>query len=361
MQALSRSMGGVLLTACWAAGIAVGQGAGTVPDRGSPVRTAELQPLAALEGCWQGAGEFREPGQTTRWQGSGSYQWCLGGHWLQADFVLRFDGMEVPLYQRQYFGYDPLRGGLVAISIDSGGQLLLDDLRLQPDGSLLQLGLRRQGTMDYAERIVRRVEPAALQLAVDLMLPSGTSSTIVDGRFAKVAELPPPELPLASFAGAPVAPSLRALHACRGRYAVEGMVLLDAADNAASEPKAVQGTSTWRELFGGVVLHERRDASVEGDEPPWATETWVGLDPRAGGLVAIELDNRGGLRQQQWRSTADGRVLIAMAAGVGASEARLERTVYQLDSNGRWRQRTSTVLRDAGPPVVVWHGAYARK
>lgn len=332
-----------------------------MPEPANPVRTAALQPLAALVGCWQGSGEFREPGQTTRWQGSGSCQWALGGHWLQADFVLRFDGMEVPLYQRQYFGHDPVRGGLVAISIDSGGQLLLDDLRLQPDGSLLQMGLRRQGTMDYAERIVRRAEPEALQLAVDLLLPSGASFVIVDGRFAKVAELPPLELPVASFAGAAVAPALRALHACRGRYAFEGTMLAGAAEANAGEPKAVQGTSTWRELFGGVVLHERRDAVLDGDGLPWAAETYVGHDPRSGSLMAIELDNRGGLRQQHWRSTADGRAVIAVASGVGASESRLERTVYQLDSNGRLRQRTSTMLRDDGPAVVVWHGAYARK
>jgi hypothetical protein len=359
MQAMLRSCAAVLLVGCWAAGRGVGQ---TPPLPQDPTRpAAALQPLASLVGCWQGAGEFREPGQTTRWQGDGRCQWELGGHWLQAEFVLRFDGMEVPLYQRLYFGHDPVRGGLVVVSLDSGGQLLLDDLRVQPDGALLQLGLRRQGTMDYAERIVRRLDATAMQLQVELLLPTGASMTVVAGRFAKVAALPAPELPLASFAGTAVPPSVRALHTCLGRYAVEGLVLPAAAEAGGGEPLAVQGTSTWRELFGGVLLHERRDAVLDGESSPWLAETWVGHDPRTGGLLAIELDNRGNLRQQQWRSTADGRAVIALAAGVGVDAARWERTVYQRDSNGRWRQRTSTVLRDEGPPVVVWHGAYARK
>lgn len=331
--------------------------AGGLAAQEAPKPAPELQKLQPLVGHWRGSGKVHEPGKTSKWQAAGTYQWALDGFWLQGDFSIQFEGIESPMYRRTYFGWDAEHKRMVGFGIDNGGLVVMQDLAIQADGSMVQLRLAQQDGVDYAERSVFKVDGDKLNQTVDLLLPAGASLQIVDGGFQRTEQAPQLELPSGSFLGAPAAEPMPKFAAWVGSYEVAGTVV----PMPGMPELKMRSTDQYRMLFGGSILHCRSDGEVEGLPGKHAAEAFLGHDPKHGGLVTMFVSSFGECGMQSARFAADGKQLISTMAMLFQGEPMLQRAVFELDAAGRPTGLAAHCLLGSHAPYVSVRATLTRK
>lgn len=296
-----------------------------------PVPSAELKKLAPLVGAWTGKGEFREPGQTSKWEATGGYAWVLDGFWLRGAFEIHFEGLPTPMYHEQYFGWDAERQGFVAVSFDNGGTVALNELQLSPDGAIVEMSLLHQPGLTLAQRSSIVVKGDTLLHTVDMLMPQGPALPLVDGTFTRAAKVPDVARPAAAIVPAPPNPALQKLAAWAGSYNLSGaMTVLPG-----TPPLRLQGTDTYTPLFSGLVVHAHTDGTVDGSPQKYQADTFYGWDPQKNCITSVMVSNMGECGTIDWRFAADGKACIGTVAAPYQGQPTISRSIVDLDGKGQ--------------------------
>ncbi len=221
----------------------------------------ELRRLAPMVGNWVGKGTMSEPGGVeTAWRAHGSYRWALGGHFVEEDFLIEFEGSPAPFVFRSYVGWDRERERYVAAIANSAGQVQLAELQILPDGTFLQLMLQNQGGMPYAERSRVRIDGDAMTMQIDFLMPEGDSMRVIDGAFERRGDEFRGEFGAKGWMGATPNDAMQRLARMCGTYDLTGQMAM----MPGAPMTEITGTDSFRSVWGGNVVHGRTEGHAAG-------------------------------------------------------------------------------------------------
>ncbi|MBL8900791.1 MAG: DUF1579 family protein [Planctomycetes bacterium] len=328
-------------------------------EMAAPQPAAELSKLAAFVGNWEGSGEANfSPGQPpTKWKGHGTHRWSHDGHFLQEDFVLRFEGLPIPLVMRSYFGWDRERGRYAMIQVQNNGRAVLRDFAIQPDGAIYQMLLQHQEGVDYAERSLMRLDGQKLVHSIDLFLPEGDSTRVVDAVFTrseKACEVP---LETPPFPGNVPHDAMKKLARLHGTYAVKGTMTMA----PGMPPMKISGADVFHTIFGGVAMIAHTDGAAEGMPGKYVSDGFFGYDEARGCLVMAAVSNMGEIMQLEYRFAEGDRALIGMMAGVYSGAPTAMRYVMELDEQGALVRGSGHTLSGTAAPFESFAATYTKK
>lgn len=324
---------------------------------GMPSPAPELQKLAPFVGHWTGSGTMTEPaGVVTRWTAIGSYAWCLGGHFLQKDFQITFAGMAAPLVFRGYLGWDRENRRYVDATVDNGGQVRMQEMRLLPDGSQLEMTVQDQEGMPYAERSLSKVEGDAMTHTIDMLMPSGASLTIVDGKFTRGGKPFEGAFDGPTWMGARAHESFAKLTRSAGVYDVQGEMVMMPGQPATK----IAGTDTFRTVFGGTVLHGRTEGEAAGMPGKYLGEVFWGHDAKRGCVVGIYVSNMGEVMQMDARWSPDGK-LVSTSSALFQGQPAVQRMVMEYDATGAAKSAVNHSIVGTEPPFESFRATYAKR
>lgn len=342
---LARSFGGALLLA-----------ASVLAQEYDPRPAPQLAKLQELVGDWQGAGKMTEPtGQETPWTANISYRWALGGHFLQEDFAVRMEGLDLPMVMRSYYGWDRERGRYVAAMINSNGRARLNEVRILPDGTLTTLQRHHEHGIAFQERARVSVDGDRMRMRVDMLMPEGDSVQVIDGALERGGERFDGDWSVAAWMGAVPNESMKKLAKMAGSYETEGEMVM-----APGMPTtAITGTDKWEMVFGGVAMHWRTDGQAAGAPDAYESHALWGWDPHDQCMNTVFVDSMGQVGQMQCR-WFDGK-LISTMDGTQMGQPTTQRYVIYVDEEGRAQRCTGHVTFGATDPFLSFRASYKRK
>jgi hypothetical protein len=321
-----------------------------------PNPAKQLVELKALVGDWAGSGKMVEPtGQQTSWTAQMSYRWTLGGHFLQEDFAVRMQGLDVPMVMRNYYGWDRERGRFVAAMINSNGRARLNEVRILSDGTLTTLQRHHEHGIAFQERSSLRVVGDRMVMSVDMLMPEGDSVQVIKGALERGAERFEGDWSVAAWMGAEPNESMQKLARMAGSYLTTGEMV-----TAPGMPTtAITGTDKWEMVFGGVAMHGRTDGQADGAPNAYESHALWGWDPREQCMTTVFVDSMGQVGQMQCR-WYDGK-LISTMAGTQGGMPTTQRYIIYVDEQGRAQRCKGHVTFGATDPFQSFRAAYERK
>lgn len=324
---------------------------------GPPGPAPELQRLAPLAGNWTGSGVMHEPGgATTKWTADGSCAWCLEGHFLQAVFAVRFDGVDGTFHFRDYYGWDRERHRYVVARVDSGGQARLHDLQRLADGALVRLSLTTQGEATFAEREVVKVDGDEMTLATHLLIAAAAPVHLIDGRFARGGPGCAADRDGEPWQGAVPHEQIARLCRSAGVYDVSGEMVMA----AAQPPIGIRGTDTFSARYSGLVLHGRTEGEVQGLPGEYVGDVFWAYDQARGCLGGFYVSNAGEAMALEARWAPDGR-LVATGSGLLMGQPMVRRTMLEFAPDGAARAAQSHAILGTAPPIENFRATYTKR
>ncbi|MFY9345360.1 MAG: DUF1579 family protein [Planctomycetota bacterium] len=322
-----------------------------------PGPAPELKKLEPLLGNWSGTGKMTEPGGVvTQWQAHGTWRWCLDGHFLQEDLAVAFTGIATPMVIRGYYGWDREHGRYVHLTATSAGQIRMHELKLMPDGGLLQIMVQDEAALPYAERSVIAVAGDTMTHTIDLLLPEGASMAFIDSRFTRGGE---------AFGGAFTAPpfmdgkpheAVARLCKSAGAYETKGEMILAPGQGTMK----ISGTDTFLAVFGGTVLHGHTDGAAEGMPGKYEGEVFWGWDSARKRILGIYVSNMGEVMTMDAWWSSDGR-LISTMAGVYQGQPTVQRMLMEFDVAGAAKSAVGHTIAGTAAPFESFRCTYTKK
>ncbi len=302
-------------------------------QEGPPAPAPELQQLAPLIGNWAGGGTatFLPGAPPTKWQTRGSYRWCLDNHFVQEDFEITFEGSPAPMVIRGYPGWDREQQRYVNASVNNGGEVTLHEMNLLPDGTLLQFMQPNQEGVPHAQRSLFKVTGDTMTHSIDILMTTGPSLQIVDGKFTRTDKALDGRLDGKAFEGAAPGEAMGKFARMAGVYEVKGTMVM-APDQP---PMAIKGQDTFRSVFGGTVAHGHTDGTAEGMPGEYHSEVFWGFDPQRHCVVSVYVSNMG--------------------------EMMVQRMIMEFDAKGGLLSAVSHSILGKAPPFESFRASYTRK
>ena len=324
---------------------------------GTPVPAPELKKLEPLVGNWSGSGKMTEPGNvTSEWTARGSYRWCMDGHFLREDFTIEFKGVEGAFTFIGYLGWDRENKRYVNLNANNGGQVQMHEMKLLPDGSVLQLMLQNQQGMPYAERSLFKVTGDTMTHTIDMLMPEGPSLTLIDGRFTRGGDPVVVDGSGPPWMAAKQHESMAKLCRSAGVYEVKGEMVM-----APGAPTMkIGGTDTFRSVFGGTVFVGTTDGAAEGMPGKYVGEILYGHDPVRNCIVGVYADNFGQLMTMESRWSDDGR-LVGISSGLFQGQPMVQRSVIAFDTAGATTSASSHTITGTAAPLESFRATYTKK
>jgi len=321
-----------------------------------PNPAKQLAELKSLVGDWTGSGKMVEPtGQETPWTAQISYRWALGGHFLQEDFAVRYQGLDLPYVMRNYYGWDRERGRFVAAMINSFGRARLNEVRVLPDGTLTTLQRHHEHGTAFQERSRVRVDGDRMVMRVDMLMSEGDSVQVIEGALERDGERFEGDWGVGAWLGAEPNESMQQLAKMAGSYETTGEMVM-----APGMPTtAITGTDSWQMVFGGVAMHGRTNGQAEGAPDAYESHALWGWDPHDRCMNTVFVDSMGQVGQMQCR-WFDGK-LISTMAGTQMGTPTTQRYIIYVDDSGHAQRCTGHVTFGAGDPFLSFRAAYKRK
>ncbi len=311
-------------------------------QEGPPGPAAELARFDSLLGHWEGTGTaVMIPGTPpAKWTSTSTYQKALGGHVVQEDTVVTFEGMEQPMAFRAYLGWDRENQAYYAIGIGNTGEASKGEVTFLPDGTQLQLNTQvREGT-PFAERVRLKVDGDSMSFAMEMLMPEGSSQEFVTGSMKRVAK----GKPLAVEATAAMAPPSSEIGRCNrmaGTYAVTGSMVM----MPGMAPMKITGTDVVRPIFGNTVLQVVTTGHAEGSPEAYEAHGYFCWNPARKRYQLLSVDNMGQVGNMDGWFGADGKTFVCVGAQLYMGTPSAQRFVMHLDGEGR-------LLRGVGHNLV---------
>lgn len=321
-----------------------------------PRPATQLAKLQGLVGDWQGAGKMTEPtGQETPWTAKISYRWTLGGHFLQEDFAVRYQGLDLPYVMRNYYGWDRERSRYVAAMINSNGRARVNEVSILPDGTMTTLQRHHEHGIVFQERSRVRVAGDRCALRVDMLMPEGDSVQVIEGELERGGEGFAGDWGVAAWMGAQPNEAMQKLAKLAGSYETKGEMTM-----APGMPMtAITGTDEWEMVFGGVAMHGRTDGKAAGSPDAYESHALWGWDPASQCMKTVFVDSMGMVGEMDCR-WFDGK-LVSTMAGTQMGAPTTQRYVITVDAEGRAERCTGHVTFGAMDPFLSFRASYRRK
>ncbi len=326
-------------------------------QEGPPGPAPELKKLEPMVGNWTGTGSFNQPGgKPSKWYARGTYRWALDGHFLQEDFSIVFEGQPAPLVFRAYLGWDRENKRYVNAVAMNAGEVSLHEVKLLPDGTLLQIMLQQQMGQPYAERSLLKVEGDKMTHSIDLLMSQGASITIIDGTFTRGGESFDGQFGAATWMGAKPHEAIGKLARSAGAYDVVGEMLMA----AGQPPIGVTGVDTFRAVFGGTVLHGHTEGEAAGMPGKYVGEVFWGHDAAKNCLCAVYVSNMGEVMSLEGRWSGDGK-LISTSSALWMGQPAVQRMLMEFDGAGAATRATGHTIHGVAPPFESFTATYTKK
>lgn len=316
----------------------------------------ELQRFAPLIGNWAGGGTMKDPtGAEAKWEAHGSYRWCLSKHFVQEDFVVKFDGDAVPMAFRTYLGWDRENGRYVQLLCSNEGVTELNELQFLPDGTMLAMLTRHAEGQPYIERARTKVTGDSMAMAVDLMMGEGASMTVIDSKMARCEKAFEGDWKLGGWRGAKPNEAFQKLGSLAGDYVVSGDMVM-----APGMPSVkITGTDKYEMLWGGNVMHARTDGFADGSPDAYVSHAFWGWHAHRKCMLVVWVDNMGQVGEMETRWAAG--QLISMSAGLQMGQPTTQRFVVTLDKDGALAGGVGHTCMGAIDPFVSFRATYKKK
>lgn len=325
----------------------------------APSPAPELKKLASLVGSWHGEGKatFGPGAPASEWHATGTYRWCLDGHFLREDFEIHFADMPMPLAFRAYLGWDGENQRYVNATINNGGEARLQEMALLPDGTLVQLMMQSQEGLPYAERSRIKVDGDTMRHTIDLFMPEGGSMQVVDGTFQRGGETFDGNFDVATWQGATPVEAMQKLGRSAGTYATKGeMVMMP------GQPTMhITGTDTFRTVFGGLVLRGHSDGAAEGFPGEYHSEVFWAWDAPRHRFNGVFLSNMGEVGQMDGWLTTDGTQLISNTVTTMQGQPVVQNFVMTFGADGATTAARGWSIFGGGEPFANFKATYEKK
>lgn len=326
--------------------------------QGAPSPAPELKALVPLHGNWQGTGTatFAPGAPPAKWEARGTYKLSHGGHFVQEDFEIVFDGMPAPMLIRAYLGWDHENARYVSLVANNSGEVRLSTLAVMPDGTLLQVQMQSQEGMPCAERSLIKVDDKTMRHSIEMLLPGGASLTVIDSTFTREGGGYECAFDAPMFGGKKANADLKRLCKSAGTYQVEGsMVMMP----GMPETK-IRGTDTGRACWQNSVLHIETVGTAEGMPGEYRGDVFWGRDPVRDCMVGVYVSNFGEVMTMDAQWAKDGK-LVATTATKLMGEPSLQRTTMEFDADGHSTKAWSHALIGTNPPLQTFTATYTKK
>jgi hypothetical protein len=329
-----------------------------LPAQDAPPGPApELQKLTPMLGNWTGGGVMNEPGgPSTKWTCTGTYAWCLDGHFVQGDFAVRFDGIDGTFVHRTYLGWDRENKRYVAASVNSGGQAYVNELQLLPDGTQVQVSLTKQNGSTYAQRSIVKFAGDVMSHTMHLLLAEGEPLRMIDGKLTRGGDGFTATLDAAAWMGAQAHEQIARLGKSAGVYEVAGeMVMMPGAP-----PIKIRGTDTFVVRFGGTVLHGKTEGEAEGMPGKYLGDVFWAHDAGRDCISGLYVSNMGEVMQLEARWTPDGK-FVATSNALYMGQPTAQRMMMEFAADGAAKSAVNHSIIGTAPPLESFRATYTKK
>jgi len=316
----------------------------------------ELARLKPLAGNWQGKGKMYEPnGVATPWTARMTYRWALGGHFLQEDLLIEFEGLPMPMVFRNYLGWDRERGRYVVASLNNEGRARLHEVQFLPDGTMLKVMTHHQMGVPYNERERSKVDGDKLTMRIDVMMAEGDSVKMVDGAMTRGGKGFDGDWSVKPWFGTKAGEGMKGLERLAGSYETKGEMVM-----APGMPTTgISGTDKWQMVFGGTAMHGRTDGHADGAPDAYESHALWGWDEHNKCMNAVFVDSMGQVGEMQCR-WHEGN-LISTMDGVQMGMPTMQRYIIYVDENGHAKSCRGHVTFGSMDPFLSFKATYKKK
>lgn len=316
----------------------------------------ELAKLKPMLGHWEGSGTATMPGAKgpSKWQSQSSYQWVLGGHFLQEETYVTFEGQEQPLTFRAFLGFDREQKRYVTVMASNTGEVTHQEMSILPDGAFVSIMRQLKQGLPVVERSRTRIDGDTSTFSIDTLSTDGAVQEMVKGTMKRVPK-GRAHAAEATLAMVPAAEPMAKVARMAGTYAIDGSYVMD----PSAKPMKMTGTSTIALIFGGTVLQVHETCkSDQGDYETWGFMAW---DAEDGCYRNAMVDSMGMVGKMDGRFTADGKAMIVTGSGTMGGVPTASRFVMELNDKGHLVRGVGHSLSGTDKPSECFTGTYTRK
>tara|TARA_R110002072_G_scaffold67163_3_gene165026 strand:+ start:17924 stop:18973 length:1050 start_codon:yes stop_codon:yes gene_type:complete len=326
---------------------------GQAPDMSPAKELAKFEPLI---GNWSGSGKMMEPGgASTNWTAEGTYRWALNKHFVQEDFIIKFEGMDAPMTFRNYLGWDRENQRYVSAVASNQGTCRLNDMSILPDGTMMQMITHHMEGVPYIERACTKVTGDTASMKIEVMMSEGGSITMIDSAMKRSEKAFECDWGEDAWMGMEPNDHMKKLRVIRGQYQTKGEMVM------APETPAMKiaGSDSFMMIWDGTVMHGKTLGFAEGDPAPYESHAFWAWDEGRKCISAVFVDNMGQIGQMDVRWVEDKLVSTSSALQMGMPTT--QRFILTLDRKGNLKSGISHTCMGTLDPFVSFTASYVKR
>jgi hypothetical protein len=323
------------------------------PDMSPAKELAKYEPWI---GNWKGSGKMLEPtGDSTNWTSESTYQWVLNKHFVQEEFIIKFEGLDVPMTFRNYLGWDRENQRYVSASASNQGICRVNAVSFLPDGTMMQMIRHDLDGVPYMERAKAKAAGDSLSMQIDVLMSDGASTKMIDCKLTRSDKAFECDWGEDAWMGVTPNDHMKKLRAIRGHYETKGeMVMVPGMPTM-----KITGTDRFMMIWDGNVMHGTTLGYVEGAPEAYESHAFWGWDGLRGCISAVFVDNMGQIGQMDVRWVEDKLVSISSALKMG--QPATQHFVRTLSRKGQLKSAIGHTCMGAMKPFVSFKASYVKK
>jgi len=328
----------------------------TLLAQAPPPPSKQLDKLKPLAGHWQGTGTaVMQPGQPpSPWTCESTYEWVLGGYWLQCDTSIRIEGMPGAMRFRDYMGWDAETERFVDLTVNNMGEVMMWPMQFVGEDKLVTMVcMQRMGQLE-AERSVTQFGKDEMSLAITFLGVEGMPTAGVQGKMHRVAKASPEPVD-ACHAMMPVAEPMAKIARMRGVFDVQGTMTMVPGEPAMK----ITGRDVAQTLFDGAILQVVTKGAAEGDPAAYEAHGYYGWNVAESCYTCIMVSDMGEAGVTQCRFVGDDK-FVATYGGTMNKVPLITRTVAELDATGAIQTVVAHSCIGTEPPFESFRASYKR-
>lgn len=313
----------------------------------------EMKSFDALLGSWEGGGTMYAGPEDEgfEWTGWIRARKVLGGHVVEED--VRIDSAMGSMLMRSLYGWDGERGVPWVVSFGNVGGTVDTQLRWVDGSTLVGVIAGVAGDQPFCNRWTSRVDGDTYSFTVDYLTGTGPFYRHATGelkRSDRAFSFDSEELE-SPF---PPAEEMEDLEGLVGAWKLSGTVI----PFPGMPAMEVGGSEEMSWMFGGAVLSSPyRGDPIEGF-PDFEGHTYIFWDAARECYQRVWADNMGQLTVLETR-WAGPRELVGTSSRLMFGAPTVERTVLELDGEGRPARTYADRISGSGEAVRMFEGTYS--
>lgn len=315
----------------------------------------ELAKFEPLIGNWSGGGKMMEPGgASTNWTAQSTYQWALNKHFVQEDFIIKFEGMDAPMTFRNYLGWDRENQRYVSAMASNQGVCRLTDISFLADGSMMQMIIHRLEGVPYIERARSKVTDDSMSMHIEVMMQEGASVTMIDSTLKRSEDAIECDWGEDAWMGMTPNDHMKKLRVIRGQYEVKGEMVMAPGAPAMK----ITGSDRFMMIWDGNVMHGKTLGFSDDSPEVYESHAFWAWDEGRKCVSTVFVDSMGQIGQMDVRWVEDKLVSTSSALQMGMPTT--QRFVLTLDRKGNLKSGVGHTCMGTVDPFVSFKANYVR-